>query len=179
VCDAASGRFAQVWGVPDGNACLARPIVAISGWAVVFAGGAVMQWMLLPYRRYFDFSGRSRRMEFWWFLVFVELVGIAISLVFGINAWMWRPGAAMFSSTSVGIGWTLSVLFGLFNFIPQLAVSVRRLHDRNHSGWMLFIILIPLFGFIWLTVLFFLNGTPGPNRFGPDPKNPYDIDAFS
>ncbi len=64
-------------------------------------------------------------------------------------------------------------LVGLF-FLPLywigLAVTVKRSHDRDKSGWWILIALIPLIGAIWFLIEFgFLRGTPGPNRFGPDP----------
>lgn len=65
------------------------------------------------------------------------------------------------------------VLIGLYSlavFIPSLAVTVRRLHDTNHSGWMYFVSLIPLIGGIWLLILLCTDGTHGQNQYGPDPK---------
>jgi uncharacterized membrane protein YhaH (DUF805 family) len=64
----------------------------------------------------------------------------------------------------------LICLWGFIVFIPALAVAVRRLHDTNRSGWWILIYFIPLAGFIALFVFFVLEGTRGPNRFGPDPK---------
>ncbi|MFV2091355.1 MAG: DUF805 domain-containing protein, partial [Pseudomonadales bacterium] len=55
--------------------------------------------------------------------------------------------------------------------IPSLAVSVRRLHDSNRSGWWLLIGLVPILGGIIVTVFTLLNGTAGENRFGPNPKD--------
>ena len=53
---------------------------------------------------------------------------------------------------------------------PSLAVAAKRFHDRDKSGWWILILFIPIIGFIWYLVeLGFLPGTPGPNRFGPDP----------
>ena len=43
----------------------------------------ILNWMILPYRRYFEFSGRSRRKEYWLFVLFNILVSIAISAAFG------------------------------------------------------------------------------------------------
>lgn len=64
----------------------------------------------------------------------------------------------------------LYTLWGLFVFIPGLAVLIRRLHDTDRSGWWIFINLVPLVGPIVLFVFLVLDGTRGPNRFGPDPK---------
>lgn len=77
----------------------------------------------------------------------------------------------------VGIGtWIvlgLMCLWSLFLFIPALAVTIRRLHDTDRSGWWIFISLVPLIGFIVLLVFWCSEGTRGPNRFGPDPKGGY------
>jgi len=54
---------------------------------------------------------------------------------------------------------------------PSLAVAVKRCHDRNKSGFWVLISLIPILGWLWFLVEFgFLDGTQGPNRFGPSPK---------
>lgn len=138
-----------------------------------------MEWMLLPYRRYFDFAGRSRRKEYWLFVLFQVLVSLAITAVFGRPSYE-RVGLFVgFSSSLSGPGGIAQNLFGLASFIPGLAVAVRRLHDQDKSGWLLLLVLIPLLGWFALFVLMCLGGTRGANRFGPDPKNPADADVFS
>jgi len=85
-----------------------------------------------------------------------------------------------------GLGLGLYGLFALAVFIPSIAVTVRRLHDRDMSGWWYLgfgvASLVPFVGFLaslaFLVVLF-MPGTPGSNRFGPDPKNPYQEDVFA
>jgi uncharacterized membrane protein YhaH (DUF805 family) len=64
----------------------------------------------------------------------------------------------------------LSVIYGLAILIPSLAVSVRRLHDIDRSGWWILIALVPLIGGIVLVVFALLEGTAGDNRYGPNPK---------
>jgi uncharacterized membrane protein YhaH (DUF805 family) len=49
-------------------------------------------------------------------------------------------------------------------------VTVRRLHDVGKSGWMFFVIFIPIIGFFWLLYLLTLEGDKHDNEFGPDPK---------
>ena len=71
-------------------------------------------------------------------------------------------------------------LFGLVSLVPGIAVSVRRLHDQDRSGWLLLFAFLPILGAFILLVLMCLNGTRGRNRFGPDPKNPgEEADVFS
>lgn len=166
-----------------------------------------MHWMLLPLKRYFDFTGRSRRMEFWMFQLFVLLVNVALVMVF-MSGFPLAELAAISEAESSGganqvppqevlamfgplfwLGLALVMLWGLFIFIPSLAVTVRRLHDRDMSGWWYGGLLIASFlpivnifamlGFLVLLVLMFLPGTPGPNRFGPDPKDPGQATVFS
>ena len=102
--------------------------------------------------QYATFPGRARRSEYWWFLVFSALVGIAAALLDG--------------GRSDGPVSTLSALALL---LPTLAVSVRRLHDTDRSGWCLLFALIPLIGSIVL-IAFLVQDSGGDNRFGPSPK---------
>ena len=121
--------------------------------------------MLLPYRRYADFQGRSRRKEDWMFFLFSFLVSAVFEgLLATIGGGRRHPNL---------IGILLSLLFGVFilgSAVPSLAVGVRRLHDTNRSGWFVLLGFIPLLGGIVLIVLMCLDGTQGDNRFGPDPK---------
>lgn len=144
----------------------------------------ILQWMMLPYRRYFEFSGRSRRREYWWFVLFNLVISALISAVFGDHTSQQSGQQAGvfvgFSSQLTGFGGVLQNVFGLASFIPGLSVAVRRLHDQDRSAWLLLLILIPLFGWFALLVLMFLDGTHGTNRFGPDPKRPEtDAGVFS
>lgn len=151
-----------------------------------------MQWMFLPLKRYADFSGRSRRMEYWMFALFTTLVALVLMGpgVFSVFAAAADPmaeevGAFGGVGTMGVVGLGLYSLFALAIFVPSLAVIVRRLHDRDMSGWWLlgFFVasLIPLIGFvasIAFIVIMFLPGTAGENRFGPDPKDPHSIEVF-
>ena len=153
----------------------------------------MLDWAILPFKRYFDFQGRSRRMEYWsfallLFVVYVVLLGIMMAGGFSLAALSGDPAAA--ASATMGpvfcIGAGLLGLFGLAIIIPSIAVVVRRLHDRDMSGWwylgMIVAAMIPFVGFIAsiaFLVLMFLPGTPGPNRFGPDPKDPGSSEVFA
>lgn len=125
-----------------------------------------MEWMLLPYQRYAEFEGRSRRMEYWSYSLFFLIVTLILLLPFLIMG----ESASGFLFIPVAL-W----FFG--NIIPSIAVSVRRWHDLDQSGWfyLLFAVLgaIPYLGalaglinLIW----FFMAGTEGENKYGPDPK---------
>ncbi|WP_333837773.1 DUF805 domain-containing protein [Novosphingobium sp.] len=138
-----------------------------------------MNWMLLPYRRYFEIAGRSRRMEFWMFTLFGMLVNAAITVMFGRTAYTamgWYAGVSTQLNTTGDI---VSGLFGLFSLVPSVTVAVRRLHDIDRSGWWLLLIFLPIIGWFTLLVFYCLDGTRGSNRFGSDPKNPADVDVFA
>ncbi len=127
-----------------------------------------MQWMLMPLRRYADFSGRSRRREYWSFVLFNLLIGVA---VWALLAATYAAGMSETQMTMImGPVFMLYGLVALVFIIPGIAVTIRRLHDTDRSGWFVLFALIPLVGAIFLLVFYCEKGTRGPNRFGPDPK---------
>lgn len=167
-----------------------------------------MEWMLLPYRRYAEFSGRSRRKEFWMFQllsVIVSMIGYGLMLAGGAGSLLTGAAAKadfaaepQLAEASFGplfwAGLILLCLWALASIIPSLAVTVRRLHDRNMSGWYLlgFIIavvilsMIPVLGpllalalEVGYIVILALPGTPGPNKYGPDPLGQADPEVFA
>lgn len=119
-----------------------------------------MHWFMTAFRRYAEFSGRSRRKEFWGFILIYMLGGIALAIADVVLG---------FFSGEIGLG-LLSGLFMLVLLVPSLAVTIRRLHDIDRSGWWYLVGFIPLVGAIVLLVFSLKDGTPGPNRFGDDPK---------
>ena len=110
-------------------------------------------WDVLK-NKYAQFSGRARRAEFWYFVLFQFLLSIGVIIV----------------DSLLGASGILSLIWSLALFIPGLAVAVRRLHDIGRSGWFYLIGLIPIIGGIWLIVLFCRPGVYGENEYGPDPK---------
>lgn len=130
-----------------------------------------MEWMILPYKHYADFSGRSRRMEYWMFRLFEVGVFVAFFvLLFLLAAASGSTGDETGGGIFELIGALMILVFALGSFIPGLAVTVRRLHDTNRSGWTILVSLIPLIGVIMLLVFLFGSGTHGPNQYGSDPK---------
>lgn len=114
-------------------------------------------------RQYATFSGRARRSEYWWFFLFQFLLSIAaaiVDVIIGTDAWL--------ATTQWGL---VQFLVFVALFLPGLAVSARRLHDTDRTGWWLLIGLIPLVGFIVLLVFFVSDSKPGPNQYGPSPKD--------
>lgn len=127
-----------------------------------------MRWMILPYLRYFDFSGRSRRLEYWMFTLFYLLVCLAfgVLLVAGVVGLQQNqmPGPSFWAGLT-GLG-----LFMLLSVIPSIAVAVRRFHDQDQSGWLYLLNFIPYIGWVILVVFMCIDGTRGSNKFGDDPK---------
>lgn len=118
-----------------------------------------IDYMMTPLRKYADFSGRARRMEYWMFFVGVMGANVVASILDGILS----------LSGMIGPYGPLSMIVLLGTLIPSIAVGVRRLHDQDKSGWFMLLGLIPLINLV-LLVFMFLQGTQGDNQYGPDPK---------
>lgn len=132
--------------------------------------------MFEPLKKYATFAGRARRKEYWlWqlflFLLFVMLTGWLIGQAGPIpeGATPEEINDIIANAPGTTLPATLIALASLGLFLPSLAVTVRRLHDTDRTGWWIFLNLIPLGGLV-LLVFYLLDGTPGPNRHGPDPK---------
>jgi uncharacterized membrane protein YhaH (DUF805 family) len=107
------------------------------------------------FRNYVGFAGRAARSEYWYWVLFAVLVAIVAGIL----------DTAVFPDSDVGpLGAVTSVIL----LLPGLAVGARRLHDRDYSGWWL-LLTFSIVGVILLIVWACMRGTPGPNRFGPDP----------
>jgi len=132
-----------------------------------------MEWMLMPLKRYADFSGRSQRKEYWMFFLGYMIVLVVLALLAGAT------GGLDDSGSGVGVIFLgILVLFVLAILIPSLAVQVRRFHDQDKSGWFVLLGFIPYVGGLIVLVFMCLEGTKGPNRFGPDPKGGVNPDVF-
>jgi uncharacterized membrane protein YhaH (DUF805 family) len=194
-----------------------------------------MGWMLMPLKRYADFSGRSRRMEYWMWQVFKLIVGtIFMILFFALFGAVFAtiagakdpsqldPNQMIAAGGGMMILCLIYMIFALGILIPDIAVAVRRLHDTNRTGWWILAPVVPyLIGIVamaatagvavgmqpgdqvgtgllatagiiglvsmlatlalalTLLIFFFIDGTPGPNRYGPDPKGRDASQVFS
>jgi uncharacterized membrane protein YhaH (DUF805 family) len=128
-----------------------------------------MEFMIMPLKRFADFSGRSRRKEYWMFQLLLAVIYFGVFM-------------ASAASKSESVALALIVVFVLVAFIPGIAVQVRRLHDIGKSGWWCFITLVPFVGGIWLFVLNCSEGQNGQNQYGPDPKgrlSEHDANVFA
>jgi uncharacterized membrane protein YhaH (DUF805 family) len=112
-----------------------------------------------PLRLFFSLQGRVSRRQYWLFGV-LALIGLAFL------------GHALLGITRVRAQ-TADLLINLLLVWPALAVSVKRWHDRDKSGWWVLLNLVPVIGWLWALIdNGFLRGTHGPNRFGEDPLAP-------
>jgi len=111
-------------------------------------------------RNYFNFSGRALRSEFWFFMLFSILVGFFGSI------------ADLFLFSTLAREGISPIYFAsnLAMFVPGIAVSARRLHDVDRTGWW-FLLTLTIIGNIWLLIWWCRKGKPSPNRFGPDPPS--------
>ncbi len=115
-----------------------------------------MNWYLGVLKNYAKFDGRARRKEYWMFFLFNLIIGAVLAI---LDSVLFGGGAGL-----------LLILYMLAVIVPGVAVSVRRLHDTDRSGWWILVSLVPFVGAIVLLIFMILDGTPGENRFGPNPK---------
>lgn len=127
-----------------------------------------MKWMFLPLKRYADFEGRSPRIEYWMFALFTWLIIIGlVAIAFAMSD---HSGAARDEpDPQFGILFMLAGIFWLALLVPSIAVTVRRLHDRDMSGWLYLINFVPYIGGLIIFVFMVLPGTEGENTYGPNP----------
>ncbi|KQZ89910.1 hypothetical protein ASD62_11975 [Phycicoccus sp. Root563] len=109
-------------------------------------------------RKYVVFSGRARRSEYWWYVLFEVIVSAVARLL----------DSGLFDTKSGSTG-PIALIVALGLFLPSLAVTVRRLHDGGRSGWWILIGLIPLIGAVVLIVFLVKDSVPD-NEHGPSPK---------
>lgn len=129
------------------------------GSSAVEASPSVFGYFVKGLKNYATFSGRARRKEYWFYLLFYTMFMLLLSFIDGVMG---------LYSVEAGIGF-FSGIYALALLIPSLAVSVRRLHDTNRSGWWLLISLVPLIGAIVLLV-FFCQDSKAENQHGKNPK---------
>jgi uncharacterized membrane protein YhaH (DUF805 family) len=119
-----------------------------------------MHWYMEVLRQYAAFSGRSRRKEYWYFVLFNLLISIGLGLIAGV------AGTVMGAEW---LGFAIVLLYFLAVLVPAVAVTIRRLHDTGRSGWWILLGVVPVLGLIMLVFLFQGSET-GQNRYGPNPK---------
>lgn len=124
-----------------------------------------MEWYAIALHKYAQFSGRSRRREYWTFALVNALIFCAF---YGLAVVFFITGQRVIGATLLG----LCSVYALAIIIPGLACGVRRLHDIGQTGWLMLLPLIPFVGGIILIVLHLIDSQPGANPYGPNPKFP-------
>lgn len=113
------------------------------------------QAIVAGFKNYAKFSGRSLRSEYWYWTLFIFIVSFALMIL----------DFAIFPASGWG---PLNTVWSVVTLLPAFAISARRLHDIDRTGWWL--LLVPtIVGWILLIYWACIKGTTGPNRFGPDP----------
>ncbi len=120
-----------------------------------------MNWFLQALQRYAEFGGRSRRSEFWYFILFSTIISLILSFL---------DEAIGFTFDDTGFFGALSSIYSLAILIPSIAVGVRRLHDTGRTGWWYLLLLVPFIGIIVLIIFWVQDGEPGTNKWGRNPK---------
>jgi uncharacterized membrane protein YhaH (DUF805 family) len=118
-----------------------------------------MKWYFQSFKKYFDFKGRARRKEYWYFIIFSIIIGVVVRY---IDIYINTAG-----SDADG---ALTAFYITAVLIPGWAVSVRRLHDTGSSGWWLLFLFILFIGPPILLVMMALDSEQGRNKYGPNPK---------
>ncbi len=119
-----------------------------------------MNWYIEGLKKYAQFSGRSRRKEYWFFILFNAIIAIILAVIDNATG-NYEP------ETGAGL---LGGIYGLAVLIPTIAVSVRRLHDTDRSGWWLLLALIPVIGGLILLYFMFIDSMAEENQYGANPK---------
>ncbi len=110
------------------------------------------------FSKYVTFTGRARRSEFWYWVLFVVIADAVAGILDNI----------LFSRSNAS---PIAGLVSLALLLPGLAVAIRRLHDTGKSGWYVLLGLIPIVGVFLLIFLYYIKDSqPGDNLYGPNPK---------
>ena len=122
---------------------------------------------------YFVFKGRAKRAEFWWFFLFLMILAIMTSIIdSNLGTEIVTNNMGTISEADDQKTGIFSVVTQLITFIPGLAVTARRLHDTNRSGWWQLLWIVILIGWIPLFIFFASSSKNDEgvnyNKFGPE-----------
>lgn len=125
----------------------------------------------------FSFQGRMRRRDYWLCAIGLALVSWVLNSIVGM---MFMPAVSVAATGAnpMAFNWaalsamsTSSMIVSLILLWPSIAIGIKRCHDRDKTGLWLLLAIIPILGWLWLFIdLGILDGTPGPNKYGPSPK---------
>jgi len=119
-----------------------------------------MKYFFLAFKKWNDINGRANLKEFWYFVLFSLIFSLLIGFVDGI---LMVISGQEITDDSLGV---LSTIYSILIFIPNITITVRRLHDVNKSGWNL-LWYITIIGILFILILNVLKGTEGDNKYGP------------
>ncbi len=127
-------------------------------------------------RKYFQFSGRGPRREYWMFTLIYFIIYVIASVldgfIFGFN---FQSTENSFSAVSEG---PISLVVMLGHLIPGFSVTARRLHDTGRSAWWILIVLVPLIGILVLLYFMVKSSDPDANEHGSNPYLMSNADVF-
>ncbi|MCK4635323.1 MAG: DUF805 domain-containing protein [Candidatus Moranbacteria bacterium] len=129
-----------------------------------------MNYYIEVLKKYAVFNGRATRSEYWFFMLFNNLIIFLFPTLVLMFAMVFISSAEIFEGLSVGVFIIISI-YWFATIIPTIAVTVRRLHDIGKSGAWFFISFIPFgIGFVWLLILMVTDSQSGENEYGANPK---------
>ena len=118
--------------------------------------------------KYADFDGRARRSEYWYYQLFMLMLYMPFIIMMIVGGVLESPVIAI-------IGGAIFTLLAFGLLVPSIAVTVRRLHDTNKSGWFYLLAFVPGASIV-IFIFSVMEGDRRPNLYGPDPKEPIDPD---
>ena len=136
-----------------------------------------MKHYLNAMKKYATFRGRATRTEYWMFILFFW-IGL-LACIIGIFAF--DPSMGGGNEALVGVFAIGAIVWMLGHLLPMIAVTVRRLHDFDTTGWLYLLNFVPLANYVVWIVFGCIAPTQGANRFGADPRGGAslaDLDAF-
>ena len=121
-----------------------------------------MKYFLLPFKKSFDYEGRTSRKAYWMFSFISFIIAIVTTII----------------DTVFGFSFFIYVYLMIFT-VPGLPLGIRRLHDIDKSGWAILINMIPILGGLIFFFWMLKAGTYGENQYGPEPIEELDINNKS
>lgn len=111
-----------------------------------------MEYFIGAFKQYADFSGRTRRKEYWMFILIYVVIYISLTVIDVLLSTFW-----------------LNTIYSLICVIPSFSIAARRLHDTGRTGWWQLILFIPLVGLVVMLV-FLCQDSQDDNEYGVSPK---------
>jgi uncharacterized membrane protein YhaH (DUF805 family) len=152
------------YGAPSYSGTAAGPVPL---WAPLY-GASLLEAVSRFFKKYATFSGRASRSEYWWWTLVASIISLVLNVVMLVGdsaGATLRPDGTSVPGPGYVVGLVLAAIWFLAVLVPSLALTVRRLHDANYSGWMYLLVLIPLAGPIIVFVFILMGPKPEGQRF--------------